>query len=256
MRDWMKNEELLVTRLWRRSATDGDRLALWTRDDADWRVRTWREVARDVARAAASLSERGVRAGSVVAQVAVNGYSWIVADLALLGLGAVHVPIHTTLGAAQIESQIRHSGAQWTLVADPVIAAKAGVGEVVDARSLLESSSEARGRTLLEEAAGRISLRSPATILYTSGTLGDPKGVVLSQGNLLANTCSVLQAFVERERERRLCILPLSHIYAHLRPVRVARKRHRDGSRHPPRNPPGRPADDPADLRQRSPVFL
>lgn len=238
MRDWMQDDALWMTRLLRRVETEPDRGALWTSlPGGSWQVRGWRELADDVIRAAGRLSRLGVGPGSVVAQFAENSYAWIIADLALLGLGAIHVPIHTALGWRRAAEQLRHCDAQWVLTSRvdaqatlqgpaasvpptasvPLPCPEIDLTTLVAPKEGVNETGEhdwAVGRAALEQATRKISWDSPATILYTSGTVGEPKGVVLSHGNLVSNTCSVLQAFVERETERRFCLLPLSHIYA------------------------------------------
>src|SRR5690606_1893342 len=80
--------------------------------DADaFRCCNWGEVGGDVARAAKMLRQLGVQLGDRVASLSENRSEWIVLDLALLVLGAVHVPIHATLSATQIVYQIAHSEA-------------------------------------------------------------------------------------------------------------------------------------------------
>lgn len=225
MRDWLANQEPLVPRLLRRgSASTGAHPALWTRDDGSWRVRNWRTVADDVCGAAARLAELGVAPSTRVAHIADNSYAWIVTDLALLGLGAIHVPMHTALPTAHVQRQLRHcepflailGARQARLAAELPVARSVGHADIVvpSGLSARDVAAISAGEARIGEAQQMLDPNDAATILYTSGTLGEPKGVVLSHANLRANTHSILQAFVERETERRFCLLPFSHIYA------------------------------------------
>lgn len=244
MRDWLANREPLTLRWLRRGLGDanaagdtdgaggsvglgadglgGDasvRSALWTWEDGGWQARDWRTIAGDVCRVAVWLAENGVRAGSLVAHIADNSYAWILTDLALMGLGAIHVPMHTSLPVRQWNRQLCHCHASIAIVGERqrVLAGELAVDRVFTHGDLLAAASQSSkvvGESLLHETQRTLDPHSAATILYTSGTLGEPKGVVLSHANLLSNTNSILQAFVERERERRFCLLPFSHIYA------------------------------------------
>src|SRR4051812_47099269 len=80
--------------------------------------RTWREVWNTACLLGAELQAAGVSAGDRVAQVSENRYEWVITDLALHLIGAVHVPIHVTLSGQQIAEQIRDSGAKLVFVSD------------------------------------------------------------------------------------------------------------------------------------------
>jgi long-chain acyl-CoA synthetase len=244
MRDWLANREPLTLRWLRRGLGDADgaggadgadadglgddglggdasvQSALWTWEDGVWHARDWRTIAGDVCRVAAWLAENGVRAGTLVAHIADNSYTWILTDLALMGLGAIHVPMHTSLPVRQWNRQLRHCHASIAILGERQrgLAGELAVDRVFTHRDILaaarQSSDVAVGESLLRETQRTLDPHIASTILYTSGTLGEPKGVVLSHANLLSNTNSILQAFVERERERRFCLLPFSHIYA------------------------------------------
>ncbi|MFM7846250.1 MAG: AMP-dependent synthetase/ligase, partial [Planctomycetota bacterium] len=141
-----------------------------------------------------------------------------------------HVPLHTTLSNAQLAAQISHSQPSLILVSkstkSQVTEALRQPGKrsaktkiiVIDALdpTATHSSPEAAraGRRLAQQTVTAATDKTLATILYTSGTLGEPRGVMLSHTNLIANTRGILQAFGENPRERRLSFLPLSHIYA------------------------------------------
>ncbi|MFO0870024.1 MAG: AMP-dependent synthetase/ligase [Pirellulales bacterium] len=217
MRNWLLEDDWLITQLLTHASASGDRPALWCRESGEtiWRVRTWGQIATDVARVTDALGELGVGPQSVVAQWAGNDYAWILLDLALLGIGALHVPLHATLSGTAIAAQLRHSGASLLVTREGVRTEDGSTCRRLAAAELLARGDADRGRARLAELSRQLTWDTPAALLYTSGTLGAPKGVVLTQGNLLANTRSVLQAFVERETERRLSLLPFSHIYAH-----------------------------------------
>src|SRR3954454_23101589 len=80
--------------------------------------RTWREVAGGVTFLANDLQAAGIAPGDRVAHVSENRYEWIITDLALHLIGAVHVPIHVTLSGSQIAEQIRDSSAKLAFVSN------------------------------------------------------------------------------------------------------------------------------------------
>src|SRR3954469_11923613 len=86
--------------------------------DGELHWRTWGEVWKAAVALAAELRASNVAAGDRVAQVSENRYEWVITDLALHLIGAVHVPIHVTLSGQQIAEQIRDSGAKLVFVSD------------------------------------------------------------------------------------------------------------------------------------------
>ena len=79
---------------------------------------TWTEFAHDVARLAYTLGELGVSPGDRVIHVSANRYEWLVTDLALHAIRAVHVPVHGTHSGEQIAAQFEHSGAMLAVVGE------------------------------------------------------------------------------------------------------------------------------------------
>lgn len=221
---------LLVERLQR----DSGRPALLIPREGKFETVTWAGLFEAAARLAAGLSGLGVKSGDRVVVVSPNRYEWVVCDLAILGLGAVHVPIHSALSGPQIAWQIRDCGAQLVLLAGEEEAARLAAEHELPPDVQYASfdpcrlevagktvvcwtqwwGDSAQGRKLIHQAAAAVQPSQLATILYTSGTTGEPKGVMLSHGNLVTNARSTLEAFGHEEGDLRLCWLPLSHVFA------------------------------------------
>ena len=230
------SEHTLLELFARRVAETDDSNALWLKRGDAWQGISWRQIAADVRRTAAALVALGVNPGDRVIQVSENRYEWIVSDLAIHLTRGVHVAVHASLAAPQVAYQVVDSGAQLVLVSGAEQATKlaqaanqlpAGINVLSydacdctfrEARiGRLEefvSNSSETDRRLEDQARSVVRSHDLATILYTSGTTGEPKGVMLSHGNLASNALASLAAFGINPDELRLCWLPLSHIFA------------------------------------------
>jgi long-chain acyl-CoA synthetase len=205
-------------------------------DQADgrdaWRTLTWselRETARDVA---AALVARGVEAGATVAIMATNRIEHVAADHAALLAGAVPMSIYNTLSPEQVSFIAGHSEPQavfletadhvdrWrdALAAVPTVKVVVGIGDaaVDDGRFVRWDDLVSAGRALppgeVEARSAAVRAEDPATILYTSGTTGEPKGVVLSHANVVYETEAVLRRAGAEPGNVTLSYLPYAHI--------------------------------------------
>lgn len=187
---------------------DTDALGIIKQGELTWH--TWAEIDENVRRTAASLRTLGVKSGTHVAQWAPNSYSWITTDLALLSLGAVHVPLHTSLSAEQALELLNRSESTILVVdrREEKIDQMAGRSEMLIATHEELLDGDAMNLEV------RIDPEQLATLLFTSGTTGEPRGVMLSHRNLACNAIATSEAVGSPVHETRLCFLPLSHIYA------------------------------------------
>jgi long-chain acyl-CoA synthetase len=230
--------ETLVSLFFRRVEADGDRPALWIWRDGALGSLTWNQIARDVRRTAGVLTTLGLNPGDRVIQISENRYEWIVCDLAIALARGVHVPVHASLTGSQIAYQITDSGARLVVLSTPDQAAKLAAAALPEGLSFLayERGCAVRGgapiSTLAERSAAlgdggeriadelfasaleQLQPDELATILYTSGTTGEPKGVMLSHRNLVSNAVGALAACRVQPGDLRLTWLPLSHIFA------------------------------------------
>jgi long-chain acyl-CoA synthetase len=195
--------------------------AFGTIRSGELRWRNWGEIGRDVHSLAATLRSAGVSRGDRVAQVSENRYEWIVVDLALHSMGAVHVPIHVTLSGEQIAEQIAASGARVVFVSRRELLDKFA-GQLTHGETLFvhdEQDCAEPKPPLGSHSSPQSPAPSPqpddlATILFTSGTTGRPRGVMLSQRNLSWNASTTAETHGTGSVETRINILPFSHIYA------------------------------------------
>ncbi len=202
-------------------------------EEVSW---SWQQLGQAVFRMVDALHELGMGRGEHVVHWSPNRQEWIVMDLALQGLGSVHVPLHSSLSPRQAVDQIVHSEARFAVVADDHVlrtlqpfahelptrlsvstyepSDRAAVPGAHRLSQLVESACPLRGRQRIEETLKQSDRHACTTILYTSGTMGQPKGIMLSQHNLFTNALSVVETFGEQPLELRLNFLPLSHIFA------------------------------------------
>lgn len=195
---------------------------------------TWQEVLTDVRRYLANLLRLGVAQGDRVVQFSENRYEWILADIAMHILGAIHVPVHSTLSGAQVVEQAIDSGAEVLLVSGQTLLEKLEQssqklpGSISVHSFEVVTSRDGKSIPLFDQAdvelaaaaeceasvAERIQAETYATILYTSGTTGEPKGVILDQRNIVTNSVTANDVIGQTAADLRLNLLPLSHIFA------------------------------------------
>jgi long-chain acyl-CoA synthetase len=195
----------------------------------------WQDYRAQALSCAAALVDAGVQIGDRVGLLAENRSEWLVADMGILAAGAVNVPPHSPLTPPQIQYQFADAGVRWALVSsrqqmDKVRQIRAALptlqGVIVFDRDGLGSDATwwqaflLRGRRALPRLAAELRRREEtvgagdlATVMYTSGTTGNPKGVMLTHGNLLSNACATAAAAPREPTALILNWLPLSHIY-------------------------------------------
>jgi long-chain acyl-CoA synthetase len=195
---------------------------LYRHFDRGWRDVSVGEIAVAIGRWQAWLAAQGLARGDRVAICLRNGIDWAALDLAALGLGLVVVPLYVDDNPGNIAWCVGNAEARVLLVESAKMAAalrqtgamlpslyvlRAAPGEEAPSiASLLPADAPGpRFESLAEE--------TVATICYTSGTSGRPKGVMLSHGNIIANVRSCQETGMARSSDVFLSILPLSHMF-------------------------------------------
>lgn len=213
---------LALQRLYHLERTAADRVA-FTQPMGGGVVRelTWREVMDQVRRVAAHLKDRGFAPGSNIALLSKNTAWWLICDWAIWMSGHVSVPLYPTLSADTIRQILQHSEARLLFVGklDGFEGMKDGIpmGLPCIATPLAPPNDYTPWEEVLKTAPLQGEPVRPAdelaTIMYTSGTTGTPKGVMHSFGTFAWSILSGLDRVQAiNEKTRMLSYLPLSHV--------------------------------------------
>jgi long-chain acyl-CoA synthetase len=159
-----------------------------------------------------------------VAHISENRYEWAITDLAIHLARAVHVPIQFSLSGQQIAEQIADCGARLVFVSSRELFAKFAdlIGPKLPVLVHDEwplpgnnlATGEAKTQAMISSCLRDARGDDLATILFTSGTTGRPRGVMLSQRNLAINSADTAETIGGDIDQIRLCVLPLAHIFA------------------------------------------
>src|SRR5256886_9812 len=190
--------------------------------EGSWRDISAREIAAYAARWQAFLRAEGLAPGDRVALCLKNGIHWAAADRAALGLGLVVVPLYADDTPENVAWCLENSGAR-LLVAETSRMADALRGVAASLpRVLCVAADPGSGHAAVEAVLPRqapgfevapLEDGALATICYTSGTAGRPKGVMLTHGNILANVAACERLRLARSDDVFLSLLPLSHMF-------------------------------------------
>ncbi len=220
----------------RAAGAGSERVMEWRDPAGNWQPITGNQLYSRVRAFAFALTSWGVGKGDRVAILAENRWEWPIVDFAVLAIGAVDVPLYSTLTAQQVAGMLSDSGARVVVVSTArqyekiaAIRDQTQIEKIVVMDQIPEASQSVWFGDLMSKDDNEAPAeRDPdfdrraydvkpddlMTIIYTSGTTGESKGVMLTHGNLAANlNVSTLPYYWDR-RDAAISFLPLSHITA------------------------------------------
>lgn len=222
------------------AATQADKPFLWARRDGGYHPLTWRQVETAVKDLARGLRGLGLRHGERVVLLAENRPEWLIADLAIMAAGGITVPAYTTNTTNDHKHILADSGARGVIVSTRALA-KTLIPAAVDASDCrwiigIENPKQAQSSPVdvhlwsdilangaampddVGETVAQIARADTACLIYTSGTGGVPKGVMLSHGAIISNCmgAKTLLSQIGLGQDVFLSFLPLSHAYEHM----------------------------------------
>jgi long-chain acyl-CoA synthetase len=229
----------LATMFFEQVANYREQPFLWKKREGIYESLTWSDANARAIALARGLISLGITKGDRVVLVSENRPAWPIADIAIMATGAITTPAYITNTPADHRHILSDSGARGVIVstaklAEKVIAGAKGLDHVEFIIVMEDVSAPADGPKLLSMAdvlntgqarheniakmAETLDRDDTACIIYTSGTGGTPKGVMLSHGAILHNCAGAIDALTDLglEREVFLSFLPLSHSYEHM----------------------------------------
>ncbi|NOY87272.1 MAG: long-chain fatty acid--CoA ligase [Deltaproteobacteria bacterium] len=219
----------------------GERTVMERKVEGTWQPVSWKDLSRAYREVARGLACLGFESGDRVAILSENRPEWVFADLGILAIGGVDVPLYWTLTPAQLEYILLDCSAGAIFVSsveylDKILKIRSGLPElrmivcfdpvpedrlgddVITFDDLLARGCEAIPE--LWESLGKSIAEGEAddlvTIIYTSGTTGEPKGAMLTNNNFLSNVRQILEVIQIKNTDTCLSFLPLSHVFERL----------------------------------------
>ena len=235
------NYNNIISMFFEKSKEMKDKPYLWKKNNNKFESLSWEEIELSVKSVARSLIGLGILKGDRVIILSENRPEWQIADLAIMSIGAITVPVYTTSTTADYSHVINHSGARCMIISShelcvkalPALESSSNCKNIIkidaDSQSYnnpvnilhwddLNKNNEDTNYDFHEEIKS-IKRTDTACIIYTSGTGGNPKGVMLSHGAMLSNCAGakiLLKNLLEGMEEIKfLSWLPLSHSYEH-----------------------------------------
>ncbi len=216
-----------------------DKPFLWSKKNEIWNSVTWGEAALKVKELASGLKSHGIKPGDRVVIVSENRPEWIIADLAITLIGGITVPAYTTNTEDDHQYIIKHSEAKAVIASSNILANRLALAitrtkickllitiddyngfEPEDLKIISFDEVVSFGRNTIESSSEHLDRIQPddvSCIIYTSGTGGRPKGVMLTHKNIYSNLLGAadLLEIIGKKNNKYLSLVPLSHSYEH-----------------------------------------
>ena len=201
-----------------------------SKEDGKWKkisIKEYREIVDNISYGFLAL---GVEPGDRIAQISPNRVEWNMVDMAILQIGAIHVPIYPTISESDYKYILGHAEVKLVFISGnellrkiqhilPEVPSIQGIYTYKDLHEykhlneLIDLGQQNRSPEKLEAVKASIKPDDVATIIYTSGTTGTQKGVILSHANIISNFLAASYIPPFGEEHKAVSYLPLCHVY-------------------------------------------
>ena len=225
----------LVQRFYDQASRYNERSFLGYKSNGNWLTLSWQETADYVSTLSGHLASLGVKKGDRVLLLCENRPEWVIADLAIMSLGALVVPAYTTHSADDLRHILKLTEPSTAIVSsqaflDKVLEANVSIDCVTHAIAIDQGvhTKPEWHTTLHAWPENQLGCASPdltdlkeddvCILIFTSGTSGKPKAAMLTHGNIIHNVDSakmILDTIPINDQDRFLSFLPLAHAYEH-----------------------------------------
>jgi long-chain acyl-CoA synthetase len=217
-------ERTTIGLFFQQAARHGDRTLVRYHAAGGWRGASWSRMADLALRVAARLVQEGVHAGDRVAIMADNRLEWLYCDLAIQTAGAVTVPIYPSTPARTAQVIVEDAGIDVAFVDDELrdrLNVKRLVAFDADLPAWVAGEADPELLAEVEARAAAVAPDDLATLVYTSGTTGLPKGVMLPHRGFVDMARSCLEVFDIGPDDESLSFLPYSHVFERINGIFV-----------------------------------
>lgn len=195
--------------------------------DGKWEKYSTEEVIDLANKLSTGLIKLGIEAGDKIAIISNNRPEWIIADLAILQIGAIDVPIYPTINEKDYTYIFNDSGVKAAFVSDEELLKKVRTAQnsspdlksvftfdkIEETRHWSALCDENPQTDKINACREKVKPADLATLIYTSGTTGKPKGVMLSHQNIASNAIASKERLPVDKAARSVSFLPLCHVY-------------------------------------------
>lgn len=213
---------------WESAQRYPERVCLMEKQSGLYQAQSYREVGEIIKQVASALSRRGIRPGDRVALMSTNCQEWVYLDLGIQMAGGVTVPIYPTLTPSQVTYILENCDARLIAIenAELLVPLASHLTDLPMLEGIILLKGEAEAATswqafisegtpaesvAVERTLQNLREEDLCSIVYTSGTTGVPKGVMLTHGNLSSNARILIKQMGITAEDRALSFLPLSH---------------------------------------------